>query len=68
MIYRGIPFANVSDQTKGLIFIPNRQRRKEGTLCCFGAGELTPPALEGGDRTHAAPPGEAGYARLSQLG
>jgi hypothetical protein len=43
---------------KGLSFISNRQRRKEGTFCCVGVG---------GDRTHASRPGGAGYARLSQL-
>ena len=32
---------------KGLSFISNRQRRKEGTLRALGVG---------GDRTHASPP------------
>jgi hypothetical protein len=41
---------------KGLSFISNRQRRKEGTFLCVGVG---------GDRTHASRPGGAGYARLS---
>ncbi len=44
------------DIKKGLSFISNRQRRKEGTFGCVGVG---------GDRTHASRPGGAGYARLS---
>jgi hypothetical protein len=51
-------------ERKGLSFISNRQRRKEGTVTgvlswCVGVG--------GDDRTHAARPGEAGHARLRQL-
>jgi hypothetical protein len=48
-------------KVKGLSFISNRQRRKEGTVCVSTVGV-------GGDQSHAACPGGVGYARLRQLG
>jgi hypothetical protein len=41
---------------KGLIFISNRQRRKEGTFCASGLAGIEPML---------ARPNEAGYVRLN---
>jgi hypothetical protein len=51
---------NSMQYAKGLSVIANRQRRKDGRhILCVGVG---------GDLTHAARPGGAGYDRLCQLG